>query len=246
MKRQRKEISPFLPDGWEYGNLPNESTIFDEDMNPVLTIMQPKEIWNRLDLFHPSQGGGFQKHTPGDPIPFSGKYDVILSSGEIKVAGTFWAWPVGVKGIRPHFEQVQEDNQGLVEARSPSPTFEAGVSYKYPNGNIYTCRIINRQTEELGLVHQKTYEVTPVRNLTIEEIKQLTPCNLDGSPIAPEPKVGQVWTEAGIKHTLCSIDFGCGPGYYYLWAKENGFIGPYNTPAEAVEGLTFVREGSEK
>jgi hypothetical protein len=70
--------------------------------------------WHYQGLLHPSEGGGFQKHTPGDPMPCDGKLrvDVIAEIGDINCGYEAESWLWGhcyhqsdIYGWRPHYEE---------------------------------------------------------------------------------------------------------------------------------------------
>jgi hypothetical protein len=106
------ELSRFLPDGyfwdgeWLIGN-----------GQPFLHISNSIEDWSRNDLLHPSEGGGFQKHNPGDPMPCDGKLrvDLILNSPSknnrvynyYSAEDQNWEDPHApcIIGWRPHYEE---------------------------------------------------------------------------------------------------------------------------------------------
>jgi hypothetical protein len=65
------ELSRFLPDGWAWADGKPIHRGAELDLSKCR-----KHHWNNLGLLHPSEGGGFQKHTPGDPMPCDGDLSV--------------------------------------------------------------------------------------------------------------------------------------------------------------------------
>jgi hypothetical protein len=69
----KPELSRFLPDGWEWqittGGYINAITPDREYLRIGKYIDAPLYQWHKHGLLHPSEGGGFQKHNPGDPMP---------------------------------------------------------------------------------------------------------------------------------------------------------------------------------
>jgi hypothetical protein len=66
--KSKPELSRFLPDGckWIKDPIGNWCASHDEWTLWNNTIL---ECWHNRGLLHPSEGGGFQKHNPGDPMP---------------------------------------------------------------------------------------------------------------------------------------------------------------------------------
>jgi hypothetical protein len=65
------ELSRFLPDGWAWADGKPIHRGAELDLSKCR-----KHHWNNLGLLHPTEGGGFQKHTPGDPMPCDGDLSV--------------------------------------------------------------------------------------------------------------------------------------------------------------------------
>jgi hypothetical protein len=65
------ELSRFLPDGWEWKQAAREGNWLTGPAR--YSFFTCKELWHGHGLLHPSEGGGFQKHTPGDPMPCDGR-----------------------------------------------------------------------------------------------------------------------------------------------------------------------------
>jgi hypothetical protein len=66
------ELSRFLPDGWAWrdrGWEGGNDWIAYQAEYALLGIRDQPQKWHKHCLLHPSEGGGFQKHTPGDPMP---------------------------------------------------------------------------------------------------------------------------------------------------------------------------------
>ncbi len=113
-KAVNPELSRFLPEGWVWR--------YDKDFGwgaysgdtPKVMMCDSLGAWHYFNLLHPSEGGGFQQHTPGDPMPCDG--DLIIDwcnqdcthRGENYrardmnwMSGNSYAW-------RPHYPQKQE------------------------------------------------------------------------------------------------------------------------------------------
>ena len=119
------------------------------------------------------------------------------------------------------------------------PEFVDGKWYRHsecPCEDVFIWKCVGRY-----LVDKAVIQV--VSNDNIGEPEKWIECNSDGSPIAPEPAVGQVWRdEDEVEWTLCEVSSGASALCYTLW-HPMVTRGHYNSPKEAVEGLTFVREG---
>jgi hypothetical protein len=63
------ELSRFLPDGCKWRMSEDGTEWYIELQESWLFPTHQVKTWNYLGLLHPSEGGGFQKHTPGDPMP---------------------------------------------------------------------------------------------------------------------------------------------------------------------------------
>ena len=116
-EKPEPELSRFLPEGWEweiFGNgrrvVPNKTYAPFWDHIEVTPI----ECWRYHGLLHPSEGGGFQKHTPGDPMPCDGDImvDVIYIYKGKDHEGTNRSINIGWRAIqipviawRPHFKK---------------------------------------------------------------------------------------------------------------------------------------------
>jgi hypothetical protein len=108
------ELSRFLPDGWGWVENKKYGKWFVTDGNTcTIGFSDTDEHWESKGLIPPSEGGGFQKHTPGDPMPCDGELeiDALLECPEIetsKAIGFDWR-PRGlgtsVIGWRPHYEE---------------------------------------------------------------------------------------------------------------------------------------------
>ena len=106
------ELSRFLPDGW---NWVKETSGEWNPVNGTSTLWVSWSVydWNKSGLLHPSEGGGFQKHTPGDPMPCDGELeiDALLECQEIETftAKDFYWTPQGlgtsIIGWRPHYKE---------------------------------------------------------------------------------------------------------------------------------------------
>jgi hypothetical protein len=106
------ELSRFLPDGWEWKQAAREGNWLTGPAR--YSFFTCKELWHGHGLLHPSEGGGFQKHTPGDPMPCDGKLrvDVIDAIGHIDCGdeADAWIWDYldcqgDIVGWRPHFKE---------------------------------------------------------------------------------------------------------------------------------------------
>ncbi|GEM_PF-3747863 len=114
----KPKLSPFLPEGWEW-------TTYDDPNEWFLRLKPDGEKVMTCDLFfhnHPeilplSEGGGFQKHTPGDLMPCEGDVEVdVLLKGDVKfedrtAEATYIKWSVyeyPVIAWRPHYAQPAE------------------------------------------------------------------------------------------------------------------------------------------
>ena len=103
------ELSRFLPDGayWSNGvvRMANKTSWGPNVLD---------ECWNKAGLLSPKQGGGFQKHKPGDPMPCDGelRVDVIDEIGHIDCGdeADAWIWDYldcqgDIVGWRPHYKE---------------------------------------------------------------------------------------------------------------------------------------------
>jgi hypothetical protein len=63
------ELSRFLPDGCKWRMSEDGTEWYIELQESWLFPTHQVKTWNYLGLLHPSEGGGFQKHNPGDPMP---------------------------------------------------------------------------------------------------------------------------------------------------------------------------------
>jgi hypothetical protein len=103
------ELSRFLPDGayWSNGvvRMPNKTSWGPNVLD---------ECWNKAGLLSPKQGGGFQKHNPGDPMPCDGELsvDVMDTIGHIDCGdeADAWIWDYldcqgDIVGWRPHYKE---------------------------------------------------------------------------------------------------------------------------------------------
>jgi hypothetical protein len=114
------ELSRFLPDGWAWRFL--DAGWFAGRISGGLYCYRSNgssnaDIWHEEDLLHPSEGGGFQKHNPGDPMPCDGKLrvDLILNSPSknnrvynyYSAEDQNWEDPHApcIIGWRPHYEE---------------------------------------------------------------------------------------------------------------------------------------------
>jgi hypothetical protein len=106
------ELSRFLPDGWAW-DVENFDAITREGKRFVGNEYAV-DLWHEKGLLHPSEGGGFQKHTPGDPMPCDGelRVDVIDAIGHIDCGdeADAWIWDYldcqgDIVGWRPHHKE---------------------------------------------------------------------------------------------------------------------------------------------
>jgi hypothetical protein len=111
---ESKEHSLFLPDGWGWKqNRQGEWFVYNTEDGEAVYPEDMRE-WSVFIGLHPSEGGGFQRYVPGDPMPCDGgllidvpwlddittyKANEYYWSRHIKYA-TVTAW-------RPHFPQEQ-------------------------------------------------------------------------------------------------------------------------------------------
>jgi hypothetical protein len=65
--KSKPELSRFLPDGWAW-DVENFDAITREGKRFVGNEYAV-DLWHGHGLLHPSEGGGFQRHTPGYPMP---------------------------------------------------------------------------------------------------------------------------------------------------------------------------------
>ena len=246
----KKELSPFLRDGW--GWISDRTCVSSEE---VMLAEWSVGVWNKMGLLHPSEGGGFRRHTLGDPMPCNGdvKIDTIQRSGtyefnvdaESFVSSSSGIWGVYVEGEesgtdvigwRPHFATPTACNEP-----EQAPQFEDGKWYHLESAPSFFGTWDKRAPKYIiGL--NKLYP--------IQEGQDWTPCNPDGSPLAFEPEVGDVYSNPGdiafpdSHGRLNELLLPDGQTMYivvsYLWRGH-----PAKTKAEAVEGLTFVRGAGE-
>ena len=107
------ELSRFLPDGCKWIKDPIGKYCASHD-EWTLWNNTTLDGWHYQGLLHPSEGGGFQKHTPGDPMPCDGKLrvDVIAEIGDINCGYEAESWLWGhcyhqsdIYGWRPHYKE---------------------------------------------------------------------------------------------------------------------------------------------
>ena len=106
------ELSRFLPEGCVWKCVDN-GVIYTIVEGRVLINSTYAEYWHARGLLHPSEGGGFQKHKPGDPMPCDGELeiDALLECPEIETctAKNFYWTPQGlgtsIIGWRPHYKE---------------------------------------------------------------------------------------------------------------------------------------------
>lgn len=110
-----KEFSPFLPDGWKWENKVGYMCVYYKakvcgGIAYLSPLMEPEQ-WHLNGLLHPSEGGGFQRHTPGDPMPCDGEVGIDVRIEGIPYrfqqagAGALkfhWGKGGGIIGFRPH------------------------------------------------------------------------------------------------------------------------------------------------
>jgi hypothetical protein len=65
--KSKPELSRFLPDGWEWKQAAREGNWLTGPAR--YSFFTCKELWHGHGLLHPSEGGGFQRHKPGNPMP---------------------------------------------------------------------------------------------------------------------------------------------------------------------------------
>lgn len=277
LPEEERELSPFLPEGakWDAENkfvqFPNGST---------LSVWDGEPVWNELGLLHASEGGGFQRHKAGDPMPCDGnlKIDMYYQDGHLdsRVRAELVGWEkdsIWEYGFRPHIppedekapesensqvdgctcedsERTLEVNPNKIplkknesievygETQSPVPLFKEGKCYRYGD-HVYKCVYYD---VGLLLIHQYTYEVLDTNG---QDLIDWTPCNPDGSPIAPEPALGDEFRASDTQlFTLIQHPKTGKYGAVDL-TPPNTWEGWADTPAEAVEGLTYVGEVGE-
>ena len=111
--KSKPELSRFLPDGCVWKCVDN-GVIYTIVEGRVLINSTYAEYWHSLGLLHPSEGGGFQKHKPGDPMPCDGelRVDVIDTIGHIdygdkadSLVWDYWYCQSDIIGWRPHYEE---------------------------------------------------------------------------------------------------------------------------------------------
>ena len=112
--KSKPELSRFLPDGCKWRMSEDGTEWYIELQESWLFPTHQVKTWNYLGLLHPSEGGGFQKHTPGDPMPCDGKLrvDVIAEIGDINYGYEAESWLWGhcynqsdIYGWRPHYKE---------------------------------------------------------------------------------------------------------------------------------------------
>jgi hypothetical protein len=82
VQKEEKELSRFLPDGWAWKQAAREGNWLTGPAR--YSFFTCKELWHGHGLLHPSEGGGFQKHTPGDPEQPCEDMDLLLSDWTIE------------------------------------------------------------------------------------------------------------------------------------------------------------------
>jgi hypothetical protein len=107
------ELSRFLPDGWAW-DVENFDAITREGKRFVGNEYAV-DLWHEKGLLHPSEGGGFQKHTPGDPMPCDGDLSVDVlwdnhqSMTTLRYAKSgYWedlSSSDNINGWRPHYKE---------------------------------------------------------------------------------------------------------------------------------------------
>jgi hypothetical protein len=111
--KSKPELSRFLPDGCKWIKDPIGKYCASHD-EWTLWNNTTLDGWHYQGLLHPSEGGGFQKHTAGDPMPCDGKLrvDVIAEIGDINCGYEAESWLWGhcyhqsdIYGWRPHYEE---------------------------------------------------------------------------------------------------------------------------------------------
>ena len=125
--------------------------------------------------------------------------------------------------------------QWVVAREKQAPRFEDGKWYLHDDGQTkihWKC---------VG-VHLVGYNLEAVLHVkAVSKPEYWTPCNPDGSPLAPEPEVGDVWEdEHQARFTITAHTVYRAEGEEEPWMLEYSEI-----PAEAVDGLTFVRRAGE-
>ncbi len=240
---EEKELSPFLLDGWEWEEYKGEMWANNQHGTPVFKWTTMVRTWNAYGLLHPSEGGGFQRHTPGDPMPCDGdmKVDVYYEDGHIDhdciAASIGWEQDsIWEYKWRPHFATPTACNEP-----KQAPRFEYGEWYKRQD-QVWACTSF--YSGELVLVDIENFTII---KLGLYPFSEFTPCNPDGSPLAFEPEVGDVWTDGTQEYTLTKLRPHKTIVKFALWQEREKFFyrGFYDTPAEAVEGLTRVRRAGE-
>ena len=107
--KSKPELSRFLPDGAYWSNGVVRMTNKTSWGPNVLD-----ECWNKEGLLSPKQGGGFQKHNPGDTMPCDDdlEVDVIDAIGRIDYGDTadslvwdYWNCQGDIVGWRPHYKE---------------------------------------------------------------------------------------------------------------------------------------------
>jgi hypothetical protein len=116
--KSKPELSRFLPDGWEWqittGGYINAITPDREYLRMAITDGDLYQ-WHKHNILHPSEGGGFQKHKPGDPMPCDGDLSVDVlwdnhqSMTTLRYAKSgYWedlSSSDNINGWRPHYKE---------------------------------------------------------------------------------------------------------------------------------------------
>lgn len=64
-------LARFLPEGWRWEHNEEWYVKFKDKTTLLLLDVDHIDDWHGYGLLHPSEGGGFQRHTPGDPMPWA-------------------------------------------------------------------------------------------------------------------------------------------------------------------------------
>ena len=138
----------------------------------------------------------------------------------------------------------------LIDFATPTACNVPKQAPRFEDGKWYIS--VNCNNLPMRKVSGSDYLYEPVENVLIaitHVIGQLswTPCNPDGSPLQPEPKVGDVWTDGTREYTLTELRTDKTRPKFAMWLEREFFYrnGFCDTPAEAVEGLQFVRRAGE-
>jgi hypothetical protein len=99
------ELSRFLPDGWAWVENKKYGKWFVTDGNTcTIGFSDTDEHWESKGLIPPSEGGGFQKHTPFDPMPCD-DVDLMWSDGIINRIQEPCSPGGHCIGWRPHYKE---------------------------------------------------------------------------------------------------------------------------------------------